>query len=457
MAEPIPIWYDYEAPSALSLPEANPELEKLVVRVQTTLGARGVAIANTYAGGTDRMICVASCGHSAPPVGTPLHVNRGISGRCIRENRALHSYDTRLDPRVDRDACELLGIRSLAIAPLNRDSRCIGILEVFSDRPGMFSAETLRALEQEAVLAAALTHDEAETADLQLSDTRERVSFLPRADTHDHEMRSGVEGPLRTEVGASRAVNPAAALDTEVDPPQFFSAYSQNKHHPLRWIVITIVVACMGFSAPKLIRRIGAIGAFSSSRVQTRTAVKPVTLSAAPPNLGATMPARAGLENDETSLVHSLARSAESGNVGAQAALAKHYALGNGVPADRVKATAWYIVAGAGGNRQAKLEAVRITHDLSPVEIAQVRFNVGKMFMDGIGGSPNLIAAYSWFALARAAGDIRANAAQQKLERRMTPGQLSEARNRAAEWLAAHHSKFPAAGAAIAADKPGGH
>ena len=69
------------------------------------------------------------------------------------------------------------------------------------------------------------------------------------------------------------------------------------------------------------------------------------------------------------------------------------------------------------------------------------RFNVGKMFVKGTAVPADSVAAYSWFELAKAAGDIRADAEQAKLAAIMRPAEIAEARDRAAAWLQAHRRK----------------
>jgi hypothetical protein len=134
-----------------------------------------------------------------------------------------------------------------------------------------------------------------------------------------------------------------------------------------------------------------------------------------------------------------LRQRAESGDLRGQKALARRYEQGNGVPRDQLKACVWYIISGANGDAEAKQRAVQLSHNLSQYQIAQIRFNVGKMYMQGIGASRDLVTAYSWFALAQAAGDIRARLEQEKLESMMSQEQVSQALRHASDWLLAHH------------------
>src|SRR5258708_7428035 len=132
MAEPVPIWIEQDPDPA---PGSFPDLARLATRLLSELNASGVAIAHESDSG---MTCIVSCGRTAPPQGAIVDVNSGIRGRSLRESRAMRCFDTELDPRVDKDACRRLGIRSLAIAPFHFDSKAIGFVEVFSDRPGTF-------------------------------------------------------------------------------------------------------------------------------------------------------------------------------------------------------------------------------------------------------------------------------------------------------------------------------
>jgi hypothetical protein len=84
------------------------------------------------------MICRASAGESAPPVGTALHVGSGFSGECVRTGTLLRCDDTETDDRVDRESCRAFGIRSILAAPVRSHQKVIGLLEVFSAQPNAF-------------------------------------------------------------------------------------------------------------------------------------------------------------------------------------------------------------------------------------------------------------------------------------------------------------------------------
>src|SRR5580700_1428926 len=130
-------------------------LSLVASRSQSLLRASGAAIALA---GNDAgtMICHASAGESAPPVGSTLQVGSGFSGECVRTGSTLRCDDTETDERVDRESCRALGIRSMLAVPLRLDQRVIGLLEVFSAQPGSCDANDSAVLERfaESILAA---------------------------------------------------------------------------------------------------------------------------------------------------------------------------------------------------------------------------------------------------------------------------------------------------------------
>ncbi len=106
-------------------------LQSIAERALTLTRATGAAIALSE-GNDSEMICVASAGSDAPPVGSRLQVGSGFSGECVRTGRSLRCDDSETDDRVDRAGCKSLGIRSLVAVPIRQGSKVAGLLEVFS-------------------------------------------------------------------------------------------------------------------------------------------------------------------------------------------------------------------------------------------------------------------------------------------------------------------------------------
>ncbi len=99
------------------------------------------------------MVCRARSGDTAPVLGARLNAERGISGECLRSGKIQHCTDTENDPLVDVEVCRSLGLRSIAVLPIQGWRGTNGILEVFSARPAAFSEQHIAVLQQLAALA----------------------------------------------------------------------------------------------------------------------------------------------------------------------------------------------------------------------------------------------------------------------------------------------------------------
>jgi len=114
-------------------------------RAQTLLRGTGAAIAIAQNG---PIVCRASVGACRLPLGTPVDVNSGLSGECIRTGKPLLCRDAEKDSRIDALICRQLGIRSVVAAPLRYEREVVGVLEVFSPQPFAFDNGDLAVLER---------------------------------------------------------------------------------------------------------------------------------------------------------------------------------------------------------------------------------------------------------------------------------------------------------------------
>ena len=119
-------------------------LNEIVEQACLATGATGAAIALARDG---EMVCRASTGGNAPELGTPLDMNSGLSGACLRSRQIQRCDDTLTDPNADPEVSRELGIRSVVLLPLLRGEDSIGIFEVFSARVAAFGERDLRTLE----------------------------------------------------------------------------------------------------------------------------------------------------------------------------------------------------------------------------------------------------------------------------------------------------------------------
>ncbi len=104
-------------------------------RARSLTRGTSAAIALAHQGA---VMCRASVGESAPPLGTRLDVNSGLAGECFRAGKALRCDDAELDPRVDLESCRRLGVRSIVAAPVRYERDTVGLLMVLASDPFNF-------------------------------------------------------------------------------------------------------------------------------------------------------------------------------------------------------------------------------------------------------------------------------------------------------------------------------
>jgi two-component system cell cycle sensor histidine kinase/response regulator CckA len=95
----------------------------------------------------DELVYVAVSGGPSPHIGLRLKQNSSLSGLCVQANRLLTCDDAETDSRVDRGACRRVGVRSMLVAPLQKDGQSIGVLKTLSARPAAFTESDRNALQ----------------------------------------------------------------------------------------------------------------------------------------------------------------------------------------------------------------------------------------------------------------------------------------------------------------------
>jgi TonB family protein len=119
-------------------------LNEIVVQACLTTGATGAAIALKRNG---EMICRGSSGATAPELGSRLDAASGLSGECIRTRRTQRCDDVLTNSRVDAEASQRLGVRSVMVMPVLREDELVGLFEVFSSLPHAFGERDERTIE----------------------------------------------------------------------------------------------------------------------------------------------------------------------------------------------------------------------------------------------------------------------------------------------------------------------
>jgi PAS domain S-box-containing protein len=117
--------------------ELDTFMQRVVDLAQSLTSASGAVV--ELVDGEDMVYSCAS-GSIRAHVGMRLRRAGSLSGLCVAEARALRCDDSDLDPRVDRDACRRVSVRSMICVPLFRSGRAIGVLKVTGEDTGAFDA-----------------------------------------------------------------------------------------------------------------------------------------------------------------------------------------------------------------------------------------------------------------------------------------------------------------------------
>jgi diguanylate cyclase (GGDEF)-like protein len=127
-----------QAEIASADPDVGALLDLVVVRAQELTGAGGAAI--ELAEGDD-MVYRAVSGLAEGQLGLRLGRIGSFSGLCVAENKTLTCEDSEADERVDREACRLVGLRSMVVQPLIHHKEVIGALKVMAAQSRFFGAD----------------------------------------------------------------------------------------------------------------------------------------------------------------------------------------------------------------------------------------------------------------------------------------------------------------------------
>ena len=166
-----------------------------------------------------------------------------------------------------------------------------------------------------------------------------------------------------------------------------------------------------------------------------------------------------GVPRDYDEAAKLLRRAAALGSSNAQYHLGDLYLRGLGVEQDLLEAARWYTRAAeqghsvaqyglgilyklGGGVRQSSTRAMKWFSRSAAQGVPEAQYELGMLYFSGTGVSRNYVEAYKWISLARSgarSSRTRAVAAEAmlRLEGRMSPQQISQARDQAHSWRTA--------------------
>jgi putative methionine-R-sulfoxide reductase with GAF domain len=370
-------------------------------RSQSLLRASGAAIA--LAGKDDRtMICRASAGPSAPPVGAALQIGSGFSGECVRTGKTSRCDDAETDERVDRESCRALGIRSMLATPVCLSAKVIGLLEVFSAVPGAFTDNDSAVLQRFAETILAAIHRAARTTD----------PFVP---TPPKPFTPSPGSILFAQAPAETTERQDASAAEEDDDKAGGIRLPRAHLYLLICAAVTICFALGFLLAPWLQQKLQA---------RERSGEQTVLASSRPPN-DASNSASSGPSVDSANL-EQLREMAQHGDAGAEDKLGRLYAEGDqkqGLKPDDAQAAHWFTSAAEHGSVSAQ-------------------YKLGLLYWGGHHGLPkDTNKAYFWTVLARAGGQPDGKDLAKLLANGMTRAQSTTIEQQAEIWYRQHESQ----------------
>lgn len=107
----------------------------------------------------DDMVYRAVAGMAEPQLGLRIARATSLSGACVATGQPMRCDDAWTDPRVDRLACEKVGLRSMIVVPLKHHDAQVGVLKVLAREPSAFEQADVEILElMTELIAASMYH-----------------------------------------------------------------------------------------------------------------------------------------------------------------------------------------------------------------------------------------------------------------------------------------------------------
>lgn len=135
-------------------------------------------------------------GSAAAQVGLRMPAQGSLSGLCVARNEVLRCDDSETDPRVNREACRRVGLRSMLVTPLVYEDKPFGVLKVLSPYPNAYRAPDVRTMRMMAALVGAALGHALGYSDL-LSEYRGRLAAEHEAEQHKSDLAGRIRALIR--------------------------------------------------------------------------------------------------------------------------------------------------------------------------------------------------------------------------------------------------------------------
>lgn len=376
-------------------------LKLVAERANTFLRASGAAIALAE-DAPGFMVCRASAGQDAPPVGARLQVGAGFSGECVKTGRLLRCDDAEIDTRVDQETCRALGIRSILAVPVRRDDKSVGLIETFASMPNAFTEADGRILQKIAETVVAALNNSTNAKDKALQSATK--AYTPAGSV----LFAAANKPSETDTD-EKSENEVSEKSSE--------SMSLPKSHLiiLACAAATIALVLGVLSAPAIQ---ADILPWMRAKLHNKANTQLPTVLAsnqAPKPDAPTLPAV------ETASFDQLRQMADRGDATAQNALGLRYATGDGVPLSESDAVRWFTRAAEQGNVAAQSK-------------------LGSIYFSGRGVPQDSTRAYFWMVVARLSGDEASKTLSPFVRARLTRAQVTSIELEADRWLQQHRA-----------------
>jgi TPR repeat protein len=378
-------------------------LQLIAERAQALVRSTGAAIALAETD-PDFMVCRASSGPDAPPIGARLHIGSGFSGQCARGGIVLRCDDSETDTRVDAESCRAIGIRSILAAPIRAGEKSIGLMEAFSAQPNAFSEADEKVLQRlsETVLDAA--------------NRAARAENLPPLGSAPAERFAPPQGSV---------LFASVARDSDSQEPATNEKSMASIRLPRSYLILltcalaTIALA-LGFLSAPLIQSEGL--PWIKAKLHPHTQMQTVLASTETQK-----PDILSVPAVEIASLDELRQMAERGDAAAENSLGLRYAQGDGVKLDEKEAVRWFLRAAQHGNVAAQSK-------------------LGSIYYSGRGVPKDLTQAYFWMVVARLSGDEASKTLSPGVRYELTREQITAIELQADQWLRQQRQRAKPAG-----------